>query len=422
MSTKSRIPALKYHAPTRQHYVWHAKKRVHMGRDPETAQARYRRWASEFLAAADPAAPIPVPKPTAANPHAGRTVAEVLVAYWKFVLVEYAGNAGTRHRIRTAIDAVRGLYPDLPAAQFRGPQLKALRADLVARRTVRNTGPDAGKPITRTYVNYLVACVQRMWAWALSEDLVPADGAATVAALEPLRKGRGGREPRRVLPAAPGWAEALVEAPDVLAALARVQALCGMRPQDACRMRRGELSTAPGERVPVPDTGRHLAAFVEDGQPVWVYVPAKHKTTWQGKPRAVAVGPQAQALLRPLLEGLAPDDFVFSPAKALAQIGRGNRYKHAGYKSHYATRQYAQFVTRAIERANARRRKMRWLPEELVPHWSPNQLRHLAATVVGDELDREHARALLGQSSSGVIDTYMEQQLRKAVRAAARCG
>jgi hypothetical protein len=29
---------------------------------------------------------------------------------------------------------------------------------------------------------------------------------------------------------------------------------------------------------------------------------------------------------------------------------------------------------------------------------------------------------MLGQSSSDVIDTYMEQQVRKAARAAARCG
>jgi hypothetical protein len=42
---------------------------------------------------------------------------------------------------------------------------------------------------------------------------------------------------------------------------------------------------------------------------------------------------------------------------------------------------------------------------------------------VGDAIDREHARALLGHSGGGdMIDRYMEQQLGKASRAAAKCG
>jgi len=153
-----------------------------------------------------------------------------------------------------------------------------------------------------------------------------------------------------------------------------------------------------------------------------VYAPSEHKTNWKAKPRAVALGPRAQELLGPLVKDLKPDDYVFPPAVALAQRKRGNRFKRQGYSRHYAPRQYAQLVDRAIERSNWIRMETGASAEEMVPRWTPNQLRHLAATVVGDELDREHARALLGQSSTDVIDVYMEQQMRKAARAAVRCG
>ncbi|MBP3954943.1 hypothetical protein J8F10_06565 [Gemmata sp. G18] len=39
--SKVRVPELKFHKPTNQHYVWWSKARVHLGADPETARARY---------------------------------------------------------------------------------------------------------------------------------------------------------------------------------------------------------------------------------------------------------------------------------------------------------------------------------------------------------------------------------------------
>jgi integrase len=414
MSTAPQVPQLRFHKPTNQFYVYHLKKRVYMGAEPTVAAARYEKWKGEFLAALK-AAPVPPPLTAPAPPE--RTVAEVLAAYYAFALAEYADAPKTLARIWEAVEAVRGAHADAPVSQFRGPQLKAVREGLAAR-----LNKHADRPLSRTYINYLVAVVQRMWRWALSEDLVPADCAATIAAVKALRKGKGGTEPRRVLPPLPGWDEALVELAPHLRAMLRVQAYCGMRPQDVCRLRRKELSTSPAEKVEVPDTGRSVSAFKVGEVMVWLYAPAAHKTSWKGKTRLVAIGPRAQALLAPLLADLKPDDYVFSPAKTLAQIGRGNQFKKHGYSRHYETQQYAQLVDRAIGRANAPRVEAGWHASELVPRWSPNQLRHLAATVVGDELDREHARALLGQSSADVIDVYLEQQMGKAGRAAAQCG
>jgi integrase len=387
-----------------------------MGADPLEAQHRYDEWVEEFKRKN-----TPKPAPRVETPE--KTVAEVLVAYYRHAMTEYAHNKATRHRIYQAMQAVKEPeleLADLPVSQFRGPQLKKVREHLVKNRKHRQA--EDGRALSRTYINYLVACVQRAWKWGLSEDLVPHDSAESVAAVTPLAKGKGGREPKRVLPPAAGWEDTLAELTPVLSAMVQVQQLCGMRPQDVCRLCRGEVSTSPAEKVEITGTGRHVAAFVEDGHLIWLYAPGEHKTSWQGKPRVVAIGPRAQRLLAPLLEGLQGDDYVFSPARSLQQRGRGNRFKRQGYSRCYATRQYAQLVERAIERLNRRRVEAGCCPEEMCPEWSPNQLRHLAGTVVGDELDREHARAMLGQSSTDVIDTYMEQQVRKAARAASRCG
>ncbi|VTT96593.1 catalytic phage domain protein : Site-specific recombinase XerD OS=Singulisphaera acidiphila (strain ATCC BAA-1392 / DSM 18658 / VKM B-2454 / MOB10) GN=Sinac_1635 PE=4 SV=1: Phage_integrase [Gemmataceae bacterium] len=408
--SKQPIPQLRYHTPTKQHYVWWNKKRVHLGADPAQAELRYKRIVAELASDRDPFDGHRTAAGAPAAPPAARTVSEVLLAHYRHLKAE-GRDRSALHRAWQAAAAVLARHPALPAAQFRGPQLKQVRADLLAR-------PE----LSRTYINYLTRCVQRAWAWAASEDLVPPEAAEALRAVEMLRRGRGGREPARVVPPPAGWDGVLSELSRVTSAMVQVQALGGMRPQDVCRMRRGDVSTGPHEPVLFPGTARPVTAFPAGGVLVWLYVPREHKTAHLEKPRAVALGPRAQQLLRPLLAGLGPDDYVFSPARSLAEHGRGNRFKRQGYATCYATRQYAQLVGRAIDRVNAARVAAGVPVEDHVPWWSPLQLRHLAATVVGDEIDREHARALLGHSSQDVIERYMEQQLGKAGRAAAECG
>lgn len=408
--SKPLIPQLRYHRPTKQHYVWWNKRRVHLGTDQREAEARYKKFVAELAADRDPSAGHKTRSGAPAAPPAVLAVSEVLLSYYRHLQAEGRDRSGL-HRVKQAIRAVLDRHQGLPAAQFRGPQLKQVRADLLAR-------PE----LSRTYINYLTRCVQRSWTWAASEDLVPPEAAEALRAVEMLRRGRGGREPARVVPPPEGWDGVLSELTRVTSAMVQVQALGGMRPQDVCRMRRGDISTGPHEPVLFPGTARPVTAFPVGGVLVWLYVPSEHKTAHLEKPRAVALGPRTQQLLRPLLAGLGPDDYVFSPARSLAERRRGNRFKRQGYSTCYATRQYAQLVGRAIDRVNAARVTAGVPVEDHVPWWSPLQLRHLAATIVGDEIDREHARALLGHSSQDVIDRYMEQQLGKAGRAAAACG
>jgi len=130
--------------------------------------------------------------------------------------------------------------------------------------------------------------------------------------VQPLHRGQGGRDPGRVLPPAPGWERVLHFLTPTIRAMVLVQVSGGMRPQDVCRMRRSELSTRPGERVEFPGTGRYGEAVAIDGIPVWLYIPKEHKTAGLGKPRAIPLGPKAQAILAPLIVGLEPDEPVFN--------------------------------------------------------------------------------------------------------------
>jgi integrase len=354
------------------------------------------------------------------RPHRQLTVSAALTLYFKSHVVPFYGEgSATTRRIGEMVDVVRRLFGREPADSFRGRQLKKVRDYLVNERRCKRTG----RQLTRIYINYLVRCAVRCWVWLLSEDEVGGDCVAALRAVESLHRGRGGRESARVLPPPPGWDRVLHHLTPTVRAMALTQVYGGMRPQDVCRMRRSDLSIKPGERVEFPGhLGRYVEAFraADTGVMVWVYLPRLHKGSHLGRPRAVLLGPKAQTVLAPLLGRLGPDDYVFSPRRSMREARIGPR---AAVQEHFAVDVYNALIGRAIRRAN-RPLVAQGQPEEyLIPHWTPHQLRHLQGTAVGDRLDREHARALLGHSGSGdTIDRYMEQQMGKAAVAAALCG
>ena len=57
-----------------------------------------------------------------------------------------------------------------------------------------------------------------------------------------------------------------------------------------------------------------------------------------------------------------------------------------------------------------------------VPHWHPNQLRHLFATEVRQAYGLEAAQVLLGHSRADVTQVYAARDLGLAVRVAAEAG
>ena len=384
------VPELRHHAPTRQWYVWAEGKRHYLGADREAAEARRLTLFAGALA------------PAMAAPPADPTVTLALRKYLDHADAYYAAQPRTVARIEEAVTAAVLLFGPDPASRFRGPQLKKVREYLLTQRASKRDG----RPLSRTYVNALVGSLQRGWWWLASEDLVPADGLTSILAVERLRKGRGGRETGRVSPPPPGWEQSLAVAPPTVRDMVTVQLLAAMRPQDVCRLTRARVSVSPGERVELPESGRTVSAVVVGGVPVWVYAPADHKTSWQDRPRVVCLGPRAQEILSPRFADRPPTAAAFRPADALAESRRGVRWAP---KPYYTPEVYAQAVERAAKRAG-------------VGHWTPNQLRHLAATLIRERYDRDTAAAVLGHAGGATVDAYLEVCLTKAARVAAETG
>jgi integrase len=321
---------------------------------PES-QAEYRRVLAEWQASGGRAvAP------------SGLTVNELILAYWRHVEQHYRRPDGTptneQNEYRLVLRAVRAMYGHTAAADFGPLALKAVRQRMV----------ESG--LCRGVINQRVGRVKRMFKWAVGEELVPHGVYAALATVAGLAKGRSAaRETEPVRPAPEAFVDAvlpLVRPP--VAAMIEVQRLTGARPGEVCRMRAKDLDTSG---------------------PIWLFRPARHKTEYRGRCRVIAVGPRAQAVIKPFL---GPDlgACLFAPARGTA---------------HYTNVTYAKAVGRACRKAG-------------VPPWSPNRLRHNHATEVRRRFGLEAAGAALGHARMSATEIYAERDLALALKVAAAVG
>jgi integrase len=188
--------------------------------------------------------------------------------------------------------------------------------------------------------------------------------------------------------------------------MVQVQRLSGMRPTEVTLMRPCDI-----------DRGHRKT---------WDYRPETHKTEHHGIERVVFLGPRAQEVLAPFLEGRHPGQYLFSPREGMAhfralqrqrrktkvQPSQTDRRKRAPKRApgeRYTHDSYAEAVERACVRAG-------------VPHWHPNQLRHTLATEIRKEAGLDAARAQLGHTSPAVTEVYAEVDMAKAAEVMGRLG
>ncbi len=366
------LPILRFHKSSRQYYVWLGKEkgRLHFGSDPNKAKLAYAEWL------ADHGGPPALPPPSS------MTVADAVEAFRRHAKVRYT-RPSEQHRYATAITAVAELYGNQPASTFRAKALRDVRTWMLS----------AGKrPRSRNYVNKLVRAIQTAWRWLAAEELVPAECATSVCMVRALAMGEGGKERPPVLPPDHGAvAKALPYLPAMVQSMVQIQLLTGARPGEICRMRWEEVSRDPAMAIPLPGTGRTVAALRCGETMVWMYAPGSHKTLKRGKSRVVAMGPQAMAILLPWLRDHGP---VF-----LTRLG-----------TTYRADSYSRAVARACLKAN-------------IAPWHPNQLRHAAATEIAEQFDSHHSAAALGHApGSNATTVYVEQSLQKAAAVAAKIG
>jgi integrase len=202
-------------------------------------------------------------------------------------------------------------------------------------------------------------------------------------------------------------AATLPHLPPVVADMVRLQRLLGCRPGEICQLRPCDLDRS-GE--------------------IWLYRPRTHKTEHHGRPREIAVGPRAQAILLPYVvrDALA---CCFSPAecqrrryvamraarKTTVQPSQRDRRRPRPRRtpqSSYTKDSYNRAIRRACDRADREAHKT--APDvraetRLVPRRHPNQLRHAAATEIRRRFGLEAAQVVLGHSRADVTQVYAER-------------
>jgi integrase len=362
-------------------------------------------------------------------------VAELLARYWRHVEEHYPSREPTN--IRYALRHVRRLYGHTAAADFGPQELKAIRGAMIV------------EGWSRKHINAQINRVRRFFYWCIEEALIPSSVRGGLAAVKPLKYGRtSARETDPVPPVPDEFVAAIREHTSrPVWAMVCLQTLTGMRPGEVCQMRPCDINM---------------------GNAVWKYTPERHKTQHFGHTRVIYLHANAQAVIRPFLSR-AVSTYLFSPAEAMAEhraerhrgratpVSCGNRVgtnRKAQPKrqpsDRYDTQSYGHAIRHACDRAdraariraaadgggelcgdcggNGRDARKRCkacdgigrIVPRLIPRWSPNRLRHSAATLAREVDALEGSQALLGHATLRTTEEYAELRAARASEIAAQ--
>lgn len=335
---------------------------------------------------------------TGSSPPASLTVTQAVAAYFRHAREHYppVGRGSSElTNIRSALRPLRKLYGSTALASFGPVAFEAVRRSMISAGLARGT------------INNHMGRIRRWAKWCVARELAPADLYHRLKAVDPLRAGHPGvRESPPVLPVPDDQVDAaLPHMRPPVRAMVELQRLTGMRPGEAVVMTAGQ---------------------VDRSEDVWVYRPHRHKTRWRGRTREVFLGPRSQLLLAPWLKA-DPDAPLFSPAdddlarqaerhaarKTPMTPSQSRRKRKPGRRrpprDRYCVRAYAHAIARACVLAG-------------IPRWSPNQLRHSAATRVRREYGLDAAQVILGHARADVTQLYAEVDADKARNVARQAG
>jgi integrase len=234
-------------------------------------------------------------------------------------------------------------------------------------------------------------------------------------------------------------------------ALIQVQLRTGCRPDEAVRLRGADFVCTEG--------------------PVWVVRYDAHKTAHWGIEKKIFFGPRAQQVIAPFLANREPEAYLFSAVESAAEhraqrsasrrtaLSCGNRpgtnrklRPHLEPQGKFTVDSYRRAIERACDQAfpppaaldrqrvpggrssrletnsewQARLGVEGWkaLSEWMRAHrWSPNRLRHNAATALRHQFGIDVAQTVLGHRlGSRVTELYAERDLARAQSAIREAG
>lgn len=345
------------------------------------------------------------------------TLGQLVHAYLQFAREYYVDAEGRHTRepvdIKYALKPLTDRFATLPIEEFGPLRLKEVREDMIARNWCRKL------------INRRVGIIRRMFKWAVSEQIASPIILHGLQAVTGLKRGRcKAKENPKRKPVDERYVQAVLPyMTPVVAAMVEIQLLTGMRPGEVCLMRPCDLNRSGA---------------------VWHYFPERHKNVYREIERIVSIGPRGQEILRPFLLRAA-ENYCFSPAESERQrrekltqnrktpLSCGNKVG-TNRKSDpgklpgevYDSHAYAKAVKYAIAAANRvikRKAKEEGNDHpELIPHWTPYQLRHTAGTKVRNAMGLETAGAALGHTKMSATEIYAQRNQGLADEAALRFG
>jgi len=390
-SSGQSIPKYRKHRATGQAVCTISGRDYYLGpHNSKASKIEYDRLVSEWLAAGRPLSTV-VDSELSVN--------ELIARFWKHAQKRYLKNnkpTSELHLIKMVMRPVRKLYGRKPVSEFGPLALKAVRSKLIEKDWARKIVNDATKRIVR------------MFRWGVAEQLVEPNVLEALRAVEGLRKGTGeARETTPVRPVEEATVKATIEyLPAVVADMVKLQRHAGCRPAEVCSLRPCDLDRS-GE--------------------IWLYRPASHKTEHRGRERIIFLGPQSQRILsrylardvhlhcfRPCESELRRRAKVNSERKTPLSCGntQGSNQKQKPKRragEQYTNDSYRRAIHRACDKAKVER-------------WSPNRLRHSAATEIRREFGLEAAQVILGHSQANVTQVYAERDLAKGLEVAKQIG
>lgn len=327
-------------------------------------------------------------------------IQDLALAYLQHAKIYYK-DSNEYANLKRVVGELDRLYASFAAEDFGPAEYKAVRQAWI----------DGGGNSRQT-INKQMQRLLRVFKWAVGAGMISATGYQAMKCVEPLKRGRCTvRESVGVKPVTRAQVDAtLPHLTKVLRDMVRFQLLTGCRP--------GELTGIK-------------PCLVDRSESVWQIELTEHKTAHRGKKRIIYVGPQGQAVLAPyLLRG--PDSYCFSPIESERQRRQtrhesrraadscGNR---PGYsqRTRLGRKPRREPGTRWTSGTYARAIRSACLRAKL-DVWSPNQLRHTAATDIRKQFGLEAASVILGHSELGVTQIYAEADQLKAIEVASLVG